>query len=203
MGCQRLCSFSWRVDPCRRRSRRPARPPANICPWDGDICSGVPCLRSCDVCRMVDRRSQRIRHRSSATCAPKPCHYRSSLSEDNLRTRYRYLGRGIGNHDLPGPGPWRLSDRCAPLARGDQPASGGSVIVLALRYVPESRNDMVSGSLDWLGGLLVVVAFGSLAAGLTFVSDTSAPTRWKSRHFVLAPSLRSCSFFTKLRRPAP
>jgi EmrB/QacA subfamily drug resistance transporter len=48
-----------------------------------------------------------------------------------------------------------------------------AVIILALRYVPESRNDMVSGPLDWLGGLLAVVAFGSLAAGLTLISETS------------------------------
>src|SRR5262249_29594357 len=48
-----------------------------------------------------------------------------------------------------------------------------AVIVLALRYVPESRNHMVSGPLDWLGGLLAIVAFGSLAAGLTLISETS------------------------------
>jgi predicted MFS family arabinose efflux permease len=48
-----------------------------------------------------------------------------------------------------------------------------AVIVLTLRYVPESRNDMVSGSLDWLGGLLAIVTFGSLTAGLTFISETS------------------------------
>jgi EmrB/QacA subfamily drug resistance transporter len=48
-----------------------------------------------------------------------------------------------------------------------------AVIVLALRYVPESRNDMVSGPLDWFGGLLVIVAFGSLAAGLTLITETS------------------------------
>jgi len=48
-----------------------------------------------------------------------------------------------------------------------------AVIVLALRYVPESRNEMVSGPLDWLGGLLAVVTFGSLAAGLTLISETS------------------------------
>jgi predicted MFS family arabinose efflux permease len=48
-----------------------------------------------------------------------------------------------------------------------------AVFILALRYVPESLNDMVSGPLDWLGGLLAVVAFGSLAAGLTLISGTS------------------------------
>jgi hypothetical protein len=124
MGRKRLCSFSWRTDRCRRRSWRPVRA-ANICHGDGDICSGVSCLCSCDVCRMVDRRSQRTRYWSSATCAAEPCYCRSGLSEDSSRTRYWHLGRGIGNYDLLGPGPWRLSDRCAPLACDffDQPAS--------------------------------------------------------------------------------
>ena len=58
-----------------------------------------------------------------------------------------------------------------------------AVIVLTLRYVPESRNDMISGSLDWLGGLLAIVAFGSLTAGLTFISDTSGA------HALVIPAL--------------
>ncbi len=153
MGCQRLCSFSWRANPCRRRSRRQVRPPPNICHWDCDICSGVPCLRSCDVCRMVDHRSQRPRHRSSATCAPKPCYYRSGLSEGSSRTRYRHLGRGISNHDLPGPTTWRLSDRCAPLARDffDQPASSGSCHCsdASLRSREPERYDLGVARLAW------------------------------------------------------
>src|SRR6478672_11979003 len=184
MGCQRLCSFSWRANPCRRRSRRQVRPPPNICHWDCDIC-GVPCLRSCDVCRVVDHRSQRPRHWSSATCAPKPCYYRSGLSEGSSRTRYRHwagasaittsLGPPLGGF-LIDAFHWRAIFLInLPLA--------AAVIVLTLRYVPESRNDMISVALDWLGGLLAIVAFGSLTAGLTFISDTSGA------HALVIPAL--------------
>jgi EmrB/QacA subfamily drug resistance transporter len=58
-----------------------------------------------------------------------------------------------------------------------------AVVVLTLRYVPESRNDMISGSLDWLGGLLAIVAFGSLTAGLTLISETSGA------HALVIPAL--------------
>ncbi len=153
MGCQRLCSFSWRVNSCGRRSRRPTRPPTNLYHRDYYICSSVPCLRSCDFCRMVDRRSQRTRHWSSATCAPKPCYYRSGLSEGSSRTRYRHLGRGISNHDLPGPATWRLPDRCAPLACDffDQPASSGSCHFsdASLRSREPERYDLRVARLAW------------------------------------------------------
>lgn len=42
---------------------------------------------------------------------------------------------------------------------------------LALRHVPESRAKTTSGPLDWSGGILAVVAFGLLTAGLTRLAD--------------------------------
>jgi len=153
MGGKRLCSFSWRADRCRRRSWRPARPQANICHRDSDICSSVSCLCSCDICRMVDRCSQRTGYWSSAACAAEPCYYRSGLSEDSSRTRYRHLGRSIGNYHLPGPGPWRLFDRCAPLAFdfSDQPASIRSChrSGASLRSRERERNGIGAARLAW------------------------------------------------------
>jgi EmrB/QacA subfamily drug resistance transporter len=54
----------------------------------------------------------------------------------------------------------------------------GAVIWLTLRHVPESRNKMASGGLDWLGGVLAVVGFGALTLGLSAASSNgplSAP----------------------------
>ena len=50
------------------------------------------------------------------------------------------------------------------------------VIALALRYVPESRDDKAAGSLDWVGGGLAILAFGALTIGLTLISDSQAST---------------------------
>lgn len=41
------------------------------------------------------------------------------------------------------------------------------VAVLALRQVPESRDEQASGRVDWLGALVAIVAVGGLAFGLT------------------------------------
>ena len=53
-----------------------------------------------------------------------------------------------------------------------------SVIItgLALRYIPESRDEKAVGSLDWGGGALAVLAFGALTVGLTLLSDSQAST---------------------------
>jgi EmrB/QacA subfamily drug resistance transporter len=40
--------------------------------------------------------------------------------------------------------------------------------LLTLRHVPESRNETETGRLDWLGGLLAVIALGTLTRGLSF-----------------------------------
>jgi EmrB/QacA subfamily drug resistance transporter len=48
-----------------------------------------------------------------------------------------------------------------------------AVIWLTLTHVPESRNETETGELDWLGGLLVVVALGALARGLSLASASS------------------------------
>jgi len=42
-----------------------------------------------------------------------------------------------------------------------------AVALLALRYVPESRDDEATGGVDWLGALVVILAVGGLAFGLT------------------------------------
>ena len=41
------------------------------------------------------------------------------------------------------------------------------VAVVALRRVPESRDEQASGRVDWLGAVVAVVAVGGLAFGLT------------------------------------
>ncbi len=47
-----------------------------------------------------------------------------------------------------------------------------AALVLTARYVPESRNGDADGApLDWLGGLLAVLAFGLLTVGLTRLSE--------------------------------
>ncbi|MEM8813429.1 MAG: MFS transporter [Pseudomonadota bacterium] len=43
---------------------------------------------------------------------------------------------------------------------------------LSFRFIPESRNVRVSGPLDWTGGVLAVLAFGSLTGGLTLLAET-------------------------------
>ncbi len=44
-------------------------------------------------------------------------------------------------------------------------------IGLTVRFVPESRNQSVSGPLDWPGGLLAILALGLLTVGLTRLSE--------------------------------
>ncbi len=51
-----------------------------------------------------------------------------------------------------------------------------AAIALALRWVPESRGSSPVGPLDWPGGALAVLAFGSLSYGLTLLSQGSGPT---------------------------
>ncbi len=46
-----------------------------------------------------------------------------------------------------------------------------AAIWLALRHVPESRNEVASGALDWAGGALAVIAFGAMTFGLTLLSE--------------------------------
>ncbi len=42
---------------------------------------------------------------------------------------------------------------------------------LALRYMPESRDEGAKGGIDWQGALIAVLAFGALTYGLTAVSE--------------------------------
>jgi hypothetical protein len=42
-----------------------------------------------------------------------------------------------------------------------------AVALLALRYVPESRDEQATGRVDWLGALVAILAVGGLAFGLT------------------------------------
>ena len=43
---------------------------------------------------------------------------------------------------------------------------------LALRYVPESRDQSASGPLDWRGGIFAILAFGALTVALTLLPDS-------------------------------
>ncbi|HSK39982.1 MAG TPA: MFS transporter [Arenibaculum sp.] len=47
-------------------------------------------------------------------------------------------------------------------------------IWLALRHVPESRNDAASGPVDWLGAALAMTAVGGLTYGLTWLGTGQA-----------------------------
>ena len=49
-----------------------------------------------------------------------------------------------------------------------------AVIWLTLTHVPESRNETETGELDWLGGLLAVLALGMLTEGLSSASASSS-----------------------------
>ena len=49
-----------------------------------------------------------------------------------------------------------------------------AVIWLTLTHVPESRNETETGELDWLGGLLVVLALGAITRGLSLASASSS-----------------------------
>lgn len=46
-----------------------------------------------------------------------------------------------------------------------------AAIWLALRYIPESRNEAASGQLDLFGGVVVVLALGAMTIGLTELSE--------------------------------
>jgi EmrB/QacA subfamily drug resistance transporter len=48
-----------------------------------------------------------------------------------------------------------------------------AVIWLTLIHVPESRNETETGELDWLGGLLAILALGALTQGLSSASASS------------------------------
>jgi EmrB/QacA subfamily drug resistance transporter len=48
-----------------------------------------------------------------------------------------------------------------------------AVIWLTLTHVPESRNETETGELDWLGGLLAILALGALTQGLSLASASS------------------------------
>lgn len=48
----------------------------------------------------------------------------------------------------------------------DLPLCAGA-LWLAAAHVPESRDEMADGTIDWLGGLLAIVSLGALTAGLT------------------------------------
>jgi MFS family permease len=55
----------------------------------------------------------------------------------------------------------------------------GAAIWLTLNHVPESRNEAETGRLDWLGGLLVIIALGALTRGLSLAStSTLCPCRF-------------------------
>ena len=49
-----------------------------------------------------------------------------------------------------------------------------AVIWLTLTHVPESRNEAETGELDWLGGLLAVLALGAFTQGLSLASANSS-----------------------------
>lgn len=45
---------------------------------------------------------------------------------------------------------------------------------LTMRYVPESRDRNVTGTLDWIGGTLAVIGFGGLTMAITDIAETGA-----------------------------
>jgi EmrB/QacA subfamily drug resistance transporter len=49
-----------------------------------------------------------------------------------------------------------------------------AVIWLTLAHVPESRNETETGELDWLGGVLAVLALGAFTEGLSLASANSS-----------------------------
>ena len=61
-----------------------------------------------------------------------------------------------------------------------------AVIWLTLTYVADSRNETETGELDWLGGLLAVLALGALAQGLGLTSASSALSLTALTSFAIA-----------------
>ena len=61
-----------------------------------------------------------------------------------------------------------------------------AVIWLTLTHVPESRNDAETGELDWLGGLLAVLALGALTGGLSLASASSSLSSFSLISFGIA-----------------
>ena len=49
-----------------------------------------------------------------------------------------------------------------------------AVIWITLSYLPVSRNETETGELDWLGGLLIVLALGAFTQGLSLASASSS-----------------------------
>lgn len=49
---------------------------------------------------------------------------------------------------------------------------------LTIAHVPESRDENTSGSLDWLGGTLAIVAFGLLTISLTLLAGEASGWLW-------------------------
>ncbi len=45
---------------------------------------------------------------------------------------------------------------------------------LTVAHVPESRDEAATGAIDWIGGLLAIVAFGALTAGFTVLVEPGA-----------------------------
>ena len=63
------------------------------------------------------------------------------------------------------------------------------VLIISLRYVPESRNENRTGKLDWLGGILTVISLGSIVYGLL------ESTRLGFTHFTILITLFSGLLF--------
>jgi EmrB/QacA subfamily drug resistance transporter len=77
------------------------------------------------------------------------------------------------------------------------------VLVLAFKYVPESRNTQSTGRLDWPGALLITIGLGSLVYALI----TSSSAGWSNPIIItaLAVALVTLTGFVvvELKHPAP
>lgn len=75
-----------------------------------------------------------------------------------------------------------------------------AAIMLALRYIPESRDDSAAGALDWSGGLLAIMAFGAMTIGLTmYAENVAAPV---TASLLLGAGLVGVGLFILLERRA-
>ncbi|MEM9683037.1 MAG: MFS transporter, partial [Pseudomonadota bacterium] len=76
-------------------------------------------------------------------------------------------------------------------------------IWLALRYIPESRNEYASGALDWIGGISAIVAFGALTGGLTLFSEAQIDPAWAFAMMLLGATVLGYFLFVEARASDP
>ncbi|MEO1016270.1 MAG: MFS transporter [Pseudomonadota bacterium] len=78
-----------------------------------------------------------------------------------------------------------------------------AAIWLAVRHIPESRNERAPNGLDWPGGVLAILAFGALTYGLTLLTDLGASMGSAAMAFLVGAAGIGAFLFIEARAEAP